>query len=197
MMRWRMLRHVTWACKWRGLTWWLAESACVQTKEVQFFWVLSLSSGSFSSFSHPFLSIFLALTALALYMLGEKSGQIPAPFLQFQKPSSHWSFALLDNSPVPSTLVKQSMCPVTDHREYAPIFLKRSVVLKLRPEYLSVCDWEVWVWAQVWIWADSKWEPLQFVLGKQFAKCWFWLCLSVCYWILTLMCLSYASLLGC
>lgn len=37
MMRWRMLRRVTWACKWRGQTWWLAESACVQAKAVFFF----------------------------------------------------------------------------------------------------------------------------------------------------------------
>lgn len=173
MMGWRMLWHVTWACKWRGHTWWLVESACVQTRAVQFFWVLSLSSGCFSSFSYPFLLTFIALTPLAHYMLGKKSGQMPAPFLQFQKPSSPRSFALLDDSPVPPTLIKQSMCPVTDHKEYAPVSMKRSVVVKLKASgRVSSCLWLGGVWAQVWIWADSKWEPLQFVLEKQFAKYW-------------------------
>lgn len=89
MMRWRMLRRVTWACKWRGHTWWLAESACVQTKAVRFFWGSSLSSGTFSSFSCPFLSILLALSPHAHYILEKKSASVPASFLQFQKWSSH------------------------------------------------------------------------------------------------------------
>lgn len=77
MMRWRMLRRVTWACKSRGQTWWLAVSACVQAKAVFFFffWWSSWSSGFF------FLSVTLNFpnvnSPCPLY-IGEKISPIPS-----------------------------------------------------------------------------------------------------------------------